>query len=217
LELEKAGNIAEAIRENEAALSIDANNVQAHVNLVSLYGRAGDQAKARQHFQTVIGLRPGRSDAWYDYGVLLFGQHNFPEAEKAFRRALEINPNYAEAHNNLGTIYERRGRLAEAAQEFREAIAARPDYPLARFHLGRILVNQGEFGQAIAQFEKALEPESEQTPVYIYALAAACARAGDRQRALLYMQKAHDAAQSRGQSGLLASIDRDLKALTAGQ
>jgi tetratricopeptide (TPR) repeat protein len=212
-ELEKAGKFEDAIREHEAALATDPNNVQVHVNLIGLYGRAGNAAKATEHFEAATRLNPGRSDAWYDYGVLLFGERKYAEAEQAYRRALEINPDYAEAHNNLGALYEQQGRLDDAAREFRAAVADRPDYPLARFHLGRILVNQEKYDEAIRQFERSLEPESNQTPVYLYALAATYARAGDRERALKVYAKAREAAVAHGQSKLLASIDRDLKAL----
>jgi protein O-GlcNAc transferase len=212
-ELEKEGKLEDAIVEHEAALATDPNNVQVHVNLIGLYGRSGNAAMARQHFEIATRLSPGRSDAWYDYGVLLFGQHDYAGAEHAYRRALEINPSYAEAHNNLGAIYEQQGRLDDAEREFREAITAMPDYPLARFHLGRILVNHEKYGEAIQQFHRALEPESEQTPVYLYALAATYARAGDRQNALKYYTRAREGAVARGQSQLLTSIDHDLKLL----
>jgi len=216
-ELEKAGNLPEAIQEQEAALALDPSNVQAHVNLVSLYARTGDHGKAKQHFDTAIRLQPGRSDAWYNFGVLLLGEKNYTEAAAAFRRAIEINPYYAEARTNLGALYEQQGRLDDAAREFRAAIAERPDYPLARFHLGRILANQNQYTEAIQQFEKALTPDTEQTPTYLYALAAAYARAGDREHALTYMRKAHDAAASKGQTRLLTSIERDLQALAAAR
>jgi tetratricopeptide (TPR) repeat protein len=210
-ELGEAGNFAAAIREQEAALSTDPHNVQAHVNLISLYARSGDAAKAKQHFEAAIELNPGRSDAWYDQGVLLVQEKDFAEAEKAYRRALELNPYYAEAHNNLGVMYEQQGRLDEAAREFREAIADRPDYPLARFQLGRILVNQQKYDEAIRHFLRALEPESDQTPTYLYALGATYARAGDLRHAREYLQKAHDGAVAHGQLQLATSIEHDLK------
>jgi Tfp pilus assembly protein PilF len=213
MELEKAGALTEAIREHDAALTTDPNNVQVHVNLISLYGRAGDTANAKLHFEEATKLNPGRSDAWYDYGVLLFREGDYGAAEKAYRRAIDINPYYAEAHNNLGTVYEQQNRLDDAAKEFREAIADRPDYPLARFQLGRILVNREKYDEAIGQFLRALEPETEQTPSYLYALGATYARAGDRTNALEYLRKAHDAATARGQQQLLTSINRDLEAL----
>lgn len=215
--MERDGNLPEAIREHEAALAIDRDNVQAHKNLISLYGRTGDRTKAKQHFEQAIRLNPGQSDAWYDYGVLLFSERDYAQAEEAFRHALVINPYYAEAHNNLGVILEQQNRLVEAAGEFRAAIENRPDYPLARFHLGRILVNQNKYEEAIQQFLRALEPEDEKTPAYLYALAATCARAGDREHALQYFTKARDLAVTYGQSRLLASIDRDLKLLAERQ
>lgn len=216
-ELEKAGLFDEAIREHEAALANDPGNAQAHVNLISLYGRAGDPGKAKQHFEAARRLNPGRSDAWYNYGVLLYMQKHFDEAEKAYLRALQINPDYAEAHNNLGAIYEQLGRLADAQKEFRAAIRDRPDYPLARFHLGRILVNEQKYDEAIQQLQRALTPDDDKTPVYLYALGATYARAGDRPHALEYLKRAEDAASRYGQSELFVSIDRDLRALQSAE
>jgi len=187
--------------------------VQVHVNLISLYGRTGDTANAKLHFEETTKLNPGRSDAWYDYGVLLLREGDYGAAEKAYSRAIDINPYYAEAHNNLGTVYEQQNRLDDAAREFREAIADRPDYPLARFQLGRILVNQEKYDEAIGHFLRALEPETDQTPKYLYALGATYARAGDHAHALEYLHKTHDTAAARGQAQLLTSIDRDLEAL----
>ncbi|MFL6350471.1 MAG: tetratricopeptide repeat protein [Bryobacteraceae bacterium] len=212
-ELESAGRLDAAIREHEVVLESDPNNVQAHINLISLYGRVGDTTSAKQHFDAAIKLSPNRPDAWYNYGVLLFSQQQYSEAEEAFHRALSINPNYAEAHNNLGATYERERRMEEAASEFRAAITDRPDYPLARFHLARILVNDQKYEEAIQQLLRALQPEEENTPVYTYALAAAYARSGDHKKALQYYREAHDRAIARGQSQLLTSIDRDLNML----
>lgn len=216
-ELEKAGLLDGAIREHEAALVNDPANVQANVNLISLYARAGDPGKAKQHFEAATGLNPGRSDAWYNYGVLLYMQKHFDEAEKAYLRTLQINPDYAEAHNNLGVIYEQLGRLADAQEEFRAAIRDRPDYPLARFHLGRILVNEQKYDEAIQQLQRALTPADDKTPAYLYALGATYARAGDRAHAVEYLHRAQDAATSYGQSELLVSIDRDLRALQSAE
>src|SRR2546430_6676125 len=216
-EMEKAGLLDEAIRENEAALANDPDNVQAHVNLVSLYGRVGDPGKAKQHFEAATRLNPGRSDAWYNYGVLLYMQKHFDEAEKAYLRALQTNPDYAEAHNNLGAIYEQRGRLPDAEKEFREAIKDRPDYSLARFHLGRILVDVHKYDEAIHQLQRALTPDDDNTPVYLYALGATYASAGHRAHAVEFLQRAHDAASNYRQSELLVSIDRDLRALQSAE
>jgi len=211
--LERAGRLEDAIREHEAALMIDPSEVQVHINLGSLYGRIGDGAKAKQHLENAIKMSPGRSDAWYNYGVLLSREQTTAEAEKAFLRAIEINPHYAEAHNNLGAIYQQKGRLDAAENEFRDAVADQPDYPLAHFQLGRLLVNQNKYDEAIQQFLKSLQPDDEKTPAYLYALGATYARAGDREHALQYLQKARDGAVAYKQIRLLTSIERDLHTL----
>jgi Tfp pilus assembly protein PilF len=216
-ELEKAGKFDDAIKEEITALEADGSNVQAHVNLISLYGRTGNAMEAKRHFEDAIRLDPGRADAWYNVGVLLLHELNIPESERAFRRALEINPDYAEARYNLGVIYEQQARLEDAVREFQEAVKIRPDYPEARFHLGRIFVNEQKYDAAIYQLAHSLEPESSSTPTYLYALAATYARAGRRPEALQYFQRARDAARALGQEQLLASIERDLNNFSGTQ
>jgi tetratricopeptide (TPR) repeat protein len=217
-ELERAGRLEEAVREQEAALLADPVNVQAHVNLIALYALTGSPEKAKANFDAAVRLSPGRSDLWYNYGVLLLREPgDLDNAEKAFRRAIEINPDHAEARDNLGLIYQARGRLDDAVREFRQAVNSHPDYPLARFHLGRVLANQRKYEAAEQQFLRALEPESDRTPAYLYALAATYARAGRRDEAMQYFNKARDAARTRGQSQLLISIEGDIKTLGAGR
>jgi tetratricopeptide (TPR) repeat protein len=212
-DLEQAGQLEQAAAAHEKALLIDPQLVQAHINLISLYGRLGQLGKAEEHYRAAVQLNPNSAESYYDYGVLLFSQRKYEQGEEAFRKALEINPLYPEAHNNLGYLLEQQGKLSEAMEHFREAIKNKPDYRLARFHLARILVNQQNYQEAIQHLLKTLTPEDESTPGYLYALGATYARAGDPQQALLYLRSARDQASRRGQSQLLASIEQDLRTL----
>ena len=134
-------------------------------------------------------------------------------AEDAFRKTIEINPYYSGAHNNLGYLLERRSSFSEAEAEYRKAIENKPSDRQAHFNLGRVLVNQKRYPEGIQELEKTIEPEDENTPRYVYALGAAFARSGDRQNALRYIRQAREGAAARGQSTLLANIERDLRAL----
>jgi type IV pilus biogenesis/stability protein PilW len=213
MDLEQAGQLEQAAAAHEKALQIDPQLVQAHLNLISLYGRLGQLEKAEEHYRAAVQLNPNSAESYYDYGVLLFNQRKYQQAEEAFRKALEINPFYPEAHNNLGYLLEQQGELLEAMQHFREALKNKPDYRLARFHLARILVNQQNYQEAIQHLLKTLTPQDENTPGYLYALGATYARAGDREQALRYLRSARDQASRRGQSQLLASIEKDLRTL----
>jgi tetratricopeptide (TPR) repeat protein len=213
IELEKQGKLEESVAAHEKALKINPQLVQAHVNLVELYGRLGQFEKAEEHYRVASRLDPGSSESYYNYGVLLLGAQKFQEAENAFRKTIEIDPFLAGAHNNLGFLLERQGRLFDAAAEYRRAIENRPDDRQAHFNLGRVLVNLKEYQEGIQELEKTIKVEDENTPRYVYALGAAFARAGDRDNALRYIHRAREGALTLGQSGLVDSIDRDLRVL----
>ncbi len=213
VELEHQGRLTEAIAEQELALVIDPDNVQANINLISLYARHGEADKAEQHYQAAVRLNPNRADSFYNHGVLLLRQGKYSEAEQAFRRALEINPFYAEAHNNLGILLERQGRTEGALAEYEASLDNQPNSRLAHYHIGKLLVDQKKYHEGIEHLLKTLTPEDESTPSYLYALAIAYGREGDRERALKYAHRARDQAAAFNQSQLLVGIDRDLRAL----
>ena len=212
-DLERAGKLQEAAEAHERALRIDPTMVQAHVNLISIYGRLKKPEKAEEHYHQAIQLAPDEEEAHYNYGVLMTGAGRYEEAEQAFRKAVEINPSHAEAHNNLGALLEQRGMFAEAEVEFQKAVAQNPGYRLAHFHLGRLLVNRSDFSAGIQHLLKTIAPEDDSTPGYLYALGAAYARAGEREIAIRYLRDSRDKAQARGQYQLVASIEKDLKIL----
>jgi len=213
LVLADTGNISEAIAEQLRALAIDPKLVQAHINLMQLYGGLHDYSKAEQEYKAAVRLNPNRADCYFNYGVLEFAQRQYLEAARAFRQALQINPYYAGAHNNLGYVLAMQGHLNGALKEFNEAVEDRPDFRMARFHIGQIYVKQGKYAEAIREFRKILTPDDASTPSYLYALGATYARVGDRQNALRYMRKANNEASARGQTQLLANIKHDLTGL----
>jgi tetratricopeptide (TPR) repeat protein len=210
---EAQGQLGAAVELQHQALALDPKLVQAHVNLISLYGRLGDTPNAEKHYREAIALQPNGADAYYNFGVLCYRLNRRAAAQAAFTKALEINPGHADAHNNLGVLLEQQGKLEEAARHFRNAIELRPDLRLARYHLGRIRANQGHYAEAIAQFQEAVTVDDEATPTYLYALGAAFARSGNSAQAAEVLEQARARASAHGQAGLAASIQRDLARL----
>lgn len=212
--LEARGQLAGAAELQLRALQLDPKLTQAHVNLISLYGRLGDPGQAEKHYREATALNPNAHEAHYSFGVLCYQSKRRDEARAAFARALTINPGYCEAHNNLGTMLEEEGQLERAAEHFRSAIEAKPSFALARFHLGRIYANQRRYAEAIEQFKRAVEAtEDESKLTYLYALGAAQARAGDAADAAANLATARERALGLGQTALAASINRDLERL----
>ncbi len=213
IDLERQGNLALAAAEHEKALEIDPNLVQVHVNLMIIYGKMGRFEKAEQRYRDIQRLNPNDEESHYNYGVLLAEEGRSQEARKAFERAIEVNPNNPEAHHNLGYILEQQGREEEAFQHYRKTLENRPDHRLANYHLGRILVSRKLYEQGIPHLLKTLAPEDEKTPQFLYAVATAYSRSGNRPATLRYARQAKEKAASHGQTQLVAVIEKDMRTL----
>jgi len=213
LKLADAGDLAGAIAAHEAALARDPSIVRVHVNLISLYGRTSEWAKAEQQYRAVVALGFNLDEAHYDYGVLLGLQEKWALAADAYRQAIAVNPHHAEAHNNLGQILERERRVEEAAAAYRHAVESRPGYRLARFNLGRMLIALDRAGDAIVELEKLAQPRDAEAPRYLFALATAHVRAGHRDEGIKWATDARQLALEHGQPELAAAIDRELARL----
>jgi tetratricopeptide (TPR) repeat protein len=209
--LEEEGRIDESITLQLKALEADPTAAQAHVNLISLYGRTGRVEEAERHYRLALGLQGDHGGAHYNWGVLLAGSRRLDKAAAAFRSALEVDPFHPQAHNNLATLLAGRGKLTEAAAHYQQAISNDPSHRLARFNLGRVLVALGRPREAAEQFERLLVREDQDTPRFTHALATAWLAAGDLPRARKYSEQALETARRLGQTGLAAKIEQDLQ------
>lgn len=218
--LEEAGRIAESIGEHERALRLRPGLAQAHINLISLYGRSGQPEQALGHYRAALAINPDLPDLHYNHGVLLVAAGKTGEAAESFQRVIRLNPYHPEAHHNYGVIIEQEGRLDEAAGHYQKALSAKPGYRSAHFHLGRILVNQGRVREGGDHFQRAVAPppamDDAEAPGYYYALGATWSMLGERQRAISSLREALRRAVALRQTDLAGSIRRDLQTLGAG-
>lgn len=196
------GQLQQALREYQLALDTKPRLLQAHVNLISIYGALGSLPEAQKHYQAALEIDPRNADASYNYGLALSEQKRFEEAEGAFRKSLELDPSSADAHNNLGYTLERQQRIREAEASYRRAITAQPNHREAHFNLARLLEKRGRFLEAIGHLQETLSTEDGRTPVFMYYLSAAYLQVGNNERALYYAQHARWRAESQGQTKL---------------
>jgi len=213
VKLAERGDLEGAIAAHEAALVLEPSLAEAHANLITLYGRARNYAKAEEHYAAVVRLGVNLSTAYYDYGVLLGLQEKWDLAAEAYRRAIAVNPLYWQAHHNLGEILERQRQLEAAAEAYRRAVDSQPSFRLARFNLGRMLLALGHPDAAIVELEHLIEPRDAEAPRYLFALATAHVRAGHREVGITWATDARQLALEHGQNELAAAIARDLASL----
>lgn len=211
--LAEAGDLDGAIAAHEAALERDPALVQAHANLISLYGRAGNWSKAEDHYRAVVRSGGGGAEPHYDYGVLLGLQQKWDLAVGAYRQALALNPAHAHAQNNLGQALEQQRKFADAADVYRQAVETQPGFRLARFNLARMLIALARPDDAVSELEKIVLPRDAEAPRYLLALGVAHLRAGRKQQGVKWSLDARQLALQFGQTDLATAIDRDLALL----
>ena len=170
-------------------------------------------AKAEEHYRAVVALGANLDEANYNLGVLLGMQEKWTEAAEAYRKAIAVNPQHAQAHNNLGLILERQRDLAGAAEEYRLSVESRPAFRLARFNFGRMLLALGRPEEAVSQFEKLTEPRDAESAPYLFGLATAYVRSGNKTEGIRWATEARQLALQYGQKELAAAIERDLASL----
>ena len=213
ISLGESGDLAGAIEAHTAALARDPSLVQAHANLVGLYGRAQDWAAAEEQYRAAVAQGFNNADMHYDYGVVLGLQGKWDAAEEAYRKALQVNPLHVQSRNNLGQLLERRRDVDGAIAEYRQALVAQPTFRLARFNLGRMLLVKGDAEQAIPEFELLRQPVDAETPRYLFALSTALVRAGRVEDGRRMGAEAQSLAARLGQTELAGAIATELAKL----
>lgn len=216
-EAQQAGRTREAIRLNLRALEEEPGLLQAHINLLILYGSVGEAEAATDHYRRGVASGEESAELHYNYGVLADRSGDRAEAERAFRRALEINADHASANHNLGQMLEERGRFDEAMDHYRRALENRPDHALAHYKVGMLWMRKRRANEARAAFEEAVKEQSDRTPTYLFSLAAACLAAGDERAALANFREARRLAQTYSQTDLIERIDAALAQMGASE
>jgi tetratricopeptide (TPR) repeat protein len=88
----------------EECLRLEAQHIEARINLGRLLHIAGDLAEAERVYRASAAKEPMIA---FNLAVLLEDLRREPEAIETYREALALDPELADAHFNLARLYER--------------------------------------------------------------------------------------------------------------
>ena len=129
-------------------------------------------------------------------------------ARKYYERAVKLNPRYAEAINNLGTVFYARKSYRRAIEQYKKALRFTPDSASIWSNLGTAYFARKNFEEMAKCYQQALTLDAdvfehhntqgtllqdqsvEERAKYHYFVAKTYAKAGTKDRALLYIRKA---------------------------
>ena len=128
---------------------------------------------AKKNYQRSIKLDPKYSEAVNNLGTVEYAQKKYGAAIKRYRAALKVKPDSASYYSNLGTAYFAKKDYKNASIAYQTALKLDPD----------IFENHSTFGttlqeRSVSEFAK-----------FHYYLARSYAKAGQNDRALLYIRK----------------------------
>jgi serine/threonine protein kinase len=169
------------------AVAIDPKLAEAHVALGGAFGLRYDYARAVGEFREAIRLEPENTLAW-DLLSWALGYQRPPaarEAETAAREAIRLQPSLPAAQYHLGRALLFQERYQEAAAAFQRAEEV-GDPSFANLGMAQLRLAQGNYDQAIAYVVKSGQPKA---AVNLYWLSAAYAAKGDKEKALVTLQK----------------------------
>ena len=128
---------------------------------------------ARRSYESAVKKDPKYSEAINNLGTVYYARKNYRKAVSQYRKALVLNPQSASVYSNLGTAEFARKRYKEAMEAYDHALKLDPEVFERRSANGVLLQERSVTERAKFHFF----------------LARTYAKAGEFERALLYVRK----------------------------
>ncbi len=139
-----SGRYAEAAAKLENLVREAPESFEVHELLGLVYSAQSQDARATQHLQKAIRLKPNSAPARTNLAANLARLGKLDLATEQFKKAVELDPRNFDTNHNLGEAYIRSGKIAAAAPFLEKAQQINPSYDngydlsLAYLQIGRL-------------------------------------------------------------------------------
>ena len=154
------GLILEAQRLANQVLQKDANYIEGHLLMGSIYYAQKENDKAFAEINHAIDLDPKRVESYLSLARFYIVMSDKGKAEQTFQRAISVNGNSGLAHTEYGKYLVQQNRLGEAEAEMSKAVEVDPTnrpsrFILASFYLVNKQLDKAEVAyKALAELDK---------------------------------------------------------------
>ncbi|KAL3883448.1 hypothetical protein ACJMK2_029709 [Sinanodonta woodiana] len=169
--LEKVSKFDEALEYFQKAVSVQPDDIGAHMNVGRTYKTLNMSVEAEAAFRMAMNLFPpiipGKSyttrvapnhlNVFLNLAALVSRDPNrLTEADDLLRTAVNMRPDYVEGYINRGDIMVRMKRLQDAIEQYELAKKYAPDNADVHYNLGVVYLEMGKPQLAYPNFEEAL-------------------------------------------------------------
>jgi len=156
------GDVNEAIRLLQKAVSIDPKFYKAWVNLGLAFERKGDFRQAQNCYEQAIRYQPSWFPlAHYNLAGIYLRRGELDRALSECEAAIRADSKFARAYLRKGIILAQQKRFREAIVEFQKALQFEPELAMAYNNLGLAYQSLGNLNEAKAAFQKAIEIDTD--------------------------------------------------------
>lgn len=150
----------------EAALDVDPENPQAHLNLGTLLVQEQRHKEAAIHYRRSIYIRP-TALAYHNLGLTL-GKLGRPlEAIEQYHESLKLEPSSGKVWGDLGAAQARSGKMKQALESLQRAVAIDPDNANAHANLGGVHLAMRQPAEAERMCSRAIELDAVNLNAYV--------------------------------------------------
>jgi len=150
---------------------------------------------AEEAYQRAIALNPNYANAHDGYAMMLSARGRFDEATEQLRKAADLDPLSLIIAVHAGWPFYFARDYDAAIRRFRKALELDERFIPADGWLGMALGQQGRYAEAVDAFTRALEVD--RVPILLAMLAHTHAIAGNREKALAYLDALREQAKER--------------------
>ncbi|KAI4462443.1 tetratricopeptide repeat [Holotrichia oblita] len=230
--LESQGKYTEALRYFQTAVSVQEDDVGAHINVGRTYNHLKMFKEAEEAYLKAKSLLP-KAKPGESYQARIAPNHlnvflnlanlisknstRLEEADMLYRQAISMRADYTQAYINRGDILIKLNRTKEAQEVYERALLYDSNNPDIYYNLGVVFLEQGKASQALAYLDKALEfdPEHEQallnSAILLQELGRAELRKIARERLLKLLAKDANNERVHFNLGMLAMDDKNIE------
>ncbi|MGD8394624.1 MAG: tetratricopeptide repeat protein [Candidatus Eiseniibacteriota bacterium] len=198
---------AQAFRD---AIGVDANHVQARIELGHELAALGHSRAALEHFSEAARLAPGYADVHYQIGLLWLENGELEASRVAFEQALAVNPDFALARASLALCLMRSGDDERALVAFERAITDGLRSADLFLSVARIHIRLGDTDAALAALERGVSIQPGYAPLH-YHLGCIYREMGRKSEALESWRRFFEAADELELADRLELFREDLR------
>ncbi|KAJ3325914.1 Intraflagellar transport protein 88 [Boothiomyces sp. JEL0866] len=139
----------------DIAIEHDRYNSKAQTNKGNCYFVKGQLAKARDHYQEVIGMDAVCTEAMYNLGLVLKRMEEYEAALIWFDKLHAILRSSPEVIYQIADIYDKQGNSVQSLEWFNILISVVPTDPSILARLGDMFENEGDKSQAFQYYSES--------------------------------------------------------------